>query len=214
MRNRRNNGLGSVKQIIDHFQGLKKLKASKVTLETVRKSYKHSVMRTFPITSRWIGRPLADLLAVPLHNVGLTANSITGFRILLYFVSILILFVPNYTLTVCGALGLLTAFVLDFVDGHLARLRNEASFFGKFVAEYDGFGRSIYKDVRYLIDTDRNLFSFQLDKNYFVGLNEGVLAATINRPLQQVFNLQEIFLDICKENYNNIYPLNSQVVGI
>ena len=88
------------------------------------------------------------------------------------------------------------------------------SYFGKYQAKYDGLGRSIYVDVRYLNDNDRNLFTFELDKNYFVGLNEGVLAATINRPLKKILELQEVFLDICRENYNNIYPLNSQVVGI
>lgn len=115
--------------------------SNKVTLQTVRKSYKQSVMRTFPFTARWIGRPLADILAVPIHNFGLTANGITGFRIFLYFVSISALFVPNFLTTVLGALGLLIAFVLDFVDGHLARLQNQASFFGKF---FDGIGDYLF----------------------------------------------------------------------
>lgn len=114
---------------------------TKVTLETVRRSYKRSVMRTFPFTARWIGRPLADILTVPIYNAGVSANSITVFRIFFYFVSILTLFVSSYLYTVCGALGLLVAFVLDFVDGNLARLRNEASYFGKFL---DGVGDYLF----------------------------------------------------------------------
>ena len=68
-------------------------------------------------------------------------NSITVFRIFFYFASIFTLFVSSYLYTVCGALGLLVAFVLDFVDGNLARLRNDASYFGKFL---DGVGDYLF----------------------------------------------------------------------
>ena len=88
------------------------------------------------------------------------------------------------------------------------------SIFGKFVAKYDAFGRQQYQDTEYFTEKDSHLLDFKLNKNLFIGINEVVLAETINRPLRNILEMQETLILMCKENYQNVYPLTHQVVGI
>ena len=113
----------------------------KITVKDVRNSYVASAMIGFPASARWFGRPVADVLTPFLFNLGFTANLVTVLRILLYFGSIALLFFHGYPVVFIAAIGLLISFVLDFVDGHLARLRDNASYFGKF---FDGFGDYLF----------------------------------------------------------------------
>tara|TARA_Y100000310_G_scaffold344550_1_gene457914 strand:+ start:8147 stop:9922 length:1776 start_codon:yes stop_codon:yes gene_type:complete len=88
------------------------------------------------------------------------------------------------------------------------------SLFGKFISRYDEYGRPEFLDVEYLTELDDNLFDYQLSLDNFVGLNEVVLAETVNRPLKKIYELQETLLKMCKEKYINSFPLNNQIVGI
>jgi len=88
------------------------------------------------------------------------------------------------------------------------------SIFGKFEAKYDVLGRSQYQDTVYFTEKDNHLVDFKLSDDMFVGLNEVVLAETINRPLKQLYDLQNSLLLMCQEKYLNVYPLSNIVVGI
>lgn len=88
------------------------------------------------------------------------------------------------------------------------------SIFGKYIGKYDGFGRSEYVDVDYLLDTDKNLFGFITGTDQFIGINEVVLSQTLNRTLEQIFDLQADMLEMCNEKYTNVFPLGHQVVGL
>lgn len=88
------------------------------------------------------------------------------------------------------------------------------SVFGKYVGVYDGLGRPQYVGVDYLTEKDKNLFDYSTGINNFVGLNEVVLAETLNRSLKEIYDLQVEFLEMCEEKYNNVFPLVSQVVTL
>ena len=63
-------------------------------------------------------------------------------------------------------------------------------------------------------ERDENIFNFNADKNYFVGLNENILAETINRPLKMIYSLQESILKLHQEKYTNVYPNSDHITGI
>jgi len=85
-----------------------------------------------PASARWFGRPLADFLAPVFYNLGCSANQATFIRAVMTVIALGLLATGEQALLyAAGVLGLI-AFVLDFVDGHLARLDNNASFWGKF----------------------------------------------------------------------------------
>lgn len=86
--------------------------------------------------------------------------------------------------------------------------------FGKFVGTYNATGRIQYKNVQYITDNDVNLFNYSTTLNNFIGINEPVLAETINRPLKEIYNMQLNLLTLCNEKYTNKYPLATQVVTV
>jgi hypothetical protein len=88
------------------------------------------------------------------------------------------------------------------------------SIFGKYTGMYDGLGRQQYVGVDYLTEADDNLFDYSVGINNFIGLNEVVLAETINRPLKELYDLQVELLGMCKEKYSNIFPLVNQVAKL
>ena len=98
-----------------------------------------------------------------------------------------------------------------FLYNHL--LLKDATF-GKFVSQYDDFGRSEYVDIEYVTELNDNLFDYSLNLDNFIGLNEVVLAETINRPLQKIYDLQGTLLKMCNERYINSFPLSNQIVGL
>lgn len=113
----------------------------KINISDVKKSFNSNADANFPICARLIGRPLGTIIAVPAHNLGVSANQITFFRIILYFFSVYLLYLPGYLASLVGGIGLILSFVFDYVDGHLARINDEASHFGKF---FDGIGDYIF----------------------------------------------------------------------
>lgn len=108
-------------------------KRKRINKADVRASYRLETTKLFPIVVRVFGRPVADACTPFFYNLGITANQLTLIRIILYFLCLFGLFSSQFPIVFMSALGLFFAFVLDFVDGHLARLHDDASYFGKFV---------------------------------------------------------------------------------
>ena len=86
--------------------------------------------------------------------------------------------------------------------------------FGKFVGTYNMTGRIQYNNVEYITDTDQNLFAYATTLDNYIGINEPVLAETINRPLKEIYDMQSTLLTLSKEKYTNKYPLATQVVTV
>ena len=85
---------------------------------------------------RYIYRPLSFPLTVPFLFLGISANQATILNGFLAFISfILINLTPKY-LEVMGVLSYFLFFVMDFIDGNIARFHNWTSFMGKII---DGF---------------------------------------------------------------------------
>ena len=88
------------------------------------------------------------------------------------------------------------------------------NFHSKFVGTYDSAGREQYAGVNYISDKDTNLFEYTPGLDNYIGLNEPLLAETINRPLNEIYLIQKTLLDMCKEKYTNKYPFATQCVGV
>lgn len=85
----------------------------------------------------------------------------------------------------------------------------------KYVGEYElSSGRPQYKGVNYITDSDTSLRNYTTTLDNYVGINEPLLAETINRPLNEIYKLQLKMLDMCTEKYSNKYPAATQVVGV
>jgi len=94
-----------------------------------------------PLSAVYFGRPIADVLTPLFYNTGWSADGVTYLRIGLTVISLACLgsgFQP--LLFVAAGLGLF-AFVLDFVDGHIARLDDKATYWGKYS---DGLGDYLF----------------------------------------------------------------------
>jgi len=93
---------------------------------------------TAPAAVRWFGRPLANLVTPLFHRLGWSPNTITVVRAAL-FVPALALLAAGYL--PAGALLFYAGFVLDCVDGNIARLRGQATYLGKFL---DGLADGVF----------------------------------------------------------------------
>lgn len=102
------------------------------SLKDIRSSFDRSVKNHFVVT--WFARPLANIMTIPFLRAGFTANHVTYLRTLIVCLAIVSLALPisNY-LVYFAVFAFYLSFVLDCVDGNLARLRDEASYWGKFV---------------------------------------------------------------------------------
>ena len=94
------------------------------------------------------------------------------------------------------------------------QLRMRDSFKCKFVAEYDSIGRVQLTGIDYLTETDYNLNSFEMSQDFYIGLNEPVFAANINRCLEKIYDFQSNLLTMCKETISNKFPYSSQVIEL
>jgi phosphatidylglycerophosphate synthase len=103
----------------------------RMTLADVRASYNSNVKSHFSVG--WFGRPLANLVTPFFFNIGSTANGVTGARVLLAVVCLAALALPGMGGAVFACVGFYICFVLDCVDGNLARLRGAVTYWGKFI---------------------------------------------------------------------------------
>lgn len=90
---------------------------------------------------RWFGRPLANLITPFFYNAGWTANDVTGLRALIATIGVLLLLFGAPLAAAAAVLIFYIGFVLDCVDGNLARLSNTATYWGKFA---DGLADYIF----------------------------------------------------------------------
>ncbi len=112
---------------------------SKINLKDVRDSLNPDIVADMSV--RWFGRPIGNLLTPYLHNSGWTANGITIARMPVALVGVLFLAIPEPNLWPLSALIYYFCFILDCVDGNLARLQNDATYLGKFL---DGISDFVY----------------------------------------------------------------------
>lgn len=110
-----------------------------MTVAKVRKSFNRTVRNELTVT--WFGRPLANLITPFFYNREWTANQVSALRIVIAAVGVCLLAIPGYAWGIIGAVIFYTVFVLDCVDGNIARLRNQVSFYGKFI---DGLADFIF----------------------------------------------------------------------
>jgi len=112
---------------------------TKISVADVRASLNPDIPATFWV--RWIGRPLANLLTPFFHNRGWTANQVTAGRAVLAGIGVAVLAIPEPWLWPFSPILFYSCFLLDLVDGNLARMQRGVTYFGKLL---DGSADSIY----------------------------------------------------------------------
>jgi phosphatidylglycerophosphate synthase len=112
---------------------------SKITLEDVRLSISNRVKAHYSV--RWFGRPIGNIVTPVFYNNGWSANQVTGFRTLLSAAAVLMLATGRYDIAIATVCLYFVTFVLDCVDGNLARLGGTVTFWGKFI---DGLSDMVF----------------------------------------------------------------------
>ena len=64
------------------------------------------------------------------------------------------------------------------------------------------------------IEEELKKITYNVTENAYVGVNELVLTSTINRCLEQVYNLQLTVQELLQEKSINVYPLITQVIDL
>lgn len=81
------------------------------------------------------------------------------------------------------------------------------SFSKRFTTVYDTKGLSRYIGFTYLTDKDLESAQYNLTLDNFIGVNEIVTSATLNRVIKSVYNLQLKITSMMQEKSINVYPL-------
>jgi phosphatidylglycerophosphate synthase len=102
-----------------------------VTVADVRASFNRKIKNHFTVS--WFGRPLANLMTPPFYNAGWSANGVSYLRIVIAFGGVGLLLTGAPLLHVAAAAIFYLCFVLDCVDGNLARMRGTVTYWGKFL---------------------------------------------------------------------------------
>jgi phosphatidylglycerophosphate synthase len=110
-----------------------------ITVADVRASFNPNIRDYFALT--WFGRPFANVITPIFYNRGWSANQVTGMRVVIAAIGVCLLLIPGFVSAIIAATIFYAVFVLDCVDGNIARLRGQASFFGKFI---DGLADFIF----------------------------------------------------------------------
>ena len=84
---------------------------------------------------RHIGRPIGNTLTPFFFNQGWTANQMTTLRLMLTMVAAILLGFGSPVVVWLSAVVYYLCFITDCIDGNLARLGDDTSYWGKF---YDG----------------------------------------------------------------------------
>jgi phosphatidylglycerophosphate synthase len=111
----------------------------RITLPEVRESLNPDIVSD--VSVRWFGRPLGNLITPFFHNTGWTANGVTIARIPVALVGVSFLAVPEPNMWPWSAFIYYVCFILDCVDGNLARIQEDVTYLGKFL---DGVSDFVY----------------------------------------------------------------------
>lgn len=112
---------------------------SRIGLSEVRASLDPNVKVYHAV--KWFGRPLANLMTPAFFNTGWSAGGVTGARTVIAALAIAVLIAPEPWWPPLAAAAFYLCFVLDCVDGNLARLRHSVSYWGKFL---DGIADMVF----------------------------------------------------------------------
>lgn len=103
----------------------------RITITAVRASFNRNVKNHISVT--WFGRPIADVITPLFYNRGWTANGVTQFRIFLAALALVLLVVPLHNVIYAAPVLFYFCFILDCVDGNIARLTRDVTYWGKFI---------------------------------------------------------------------------------
>ena len=84
----------------------------------------------------------------------------------------------------------------------------------KFAGEYDSLGNLLFKGIKYVNYDDEDVITYLADLNNYIGINELVTNSTVNRVLENIYELQLDLLDILFEKELNTFPLTGTAVSI
>lgn len=84
----------------------------------------------------------------------------------------------------------------------------------KFTTKFDVKGISRYIGFTYLTSDEIDTLRYEIKSNNYIGNNEILLTSTINRCLEQVYNLQLRIRDNMQEKPVNVYPLINVPVSL
>lgn len=82
---------------------------------------------------RYVIRPVSHVASVPFVVWGWSPNATTALRALFGLAAVVTLAQPQWFWWRVGSLLLTVHVVMDMVDGNVARFRNQASYYGKFI---------------------------------------------------------------------------------
>jgi phosphatidylglycerophosphate synthase len=102
----------------------------RVTFRETRASFNHKYGE--PISVAWFVRPVADLVTPPFYNAGFSANAVTALRVYIALAGVALLMTPWAWGLIAAPILFYIVFVLDCVDGNIARLGNSATYWGKY----------------------------------------------------------------------------------
>jgi phosphatidylglycerophosphate synthase len=111
----------------------------KITAADVRASTNPAIKVHPSVT--WFGRPVSNAITHFFHNSGWTANGVTVARSYMAIAGVAVLALPSPLIWSLSAFIYIVCFILDCVDGDLARVQKDASYLGKFL---DGIADNIY----------------------------------------------------------------------
>jgi len=111
----------------------------RVTLDDVRASLNPAVKSHFTVA--WFGRPIANLVTPAFYNAGWSANGVSLARAALALLGLGALLSLRSWAGAAAAAVFYACFVLDCVDGNIARLRNSVTYWGKYL---DGLADSVF----------------------------------------------------------------------
>ena len=100
----------------------------KKTFQRAKSIYQISFKKNDYLWAKYVSRPPAALLLAMLEDVPVTPHQLTLFGLLVSFISCLLFaFRPDKTGLIVGWLCLQLAFIIDCMDGMLARYKNKGS---------------------------------------------------------------------------------------
>ena len=84
----------------------------------------------------------------------------------------------------------------------------------RFSTVYNEKGLSEYVGFNYLLEDELKTLSYETTLDNYIGINEVILSATVNRCLEKIYELQLRIQSILQERKINVYPLLSQTIDL